>query len=111
MNSESGIYDFPDWVREALRERFDRQSRFSLGEPRLKALREKLHARTARVMRQVDEAVKGDLLLWEEELGCVCGQEAEESYMRGVRDGAELVIALICRGKEPECSSLLGMKL
>ncbi|WP_135554567.1 hypothetical protein [Paenibacillus cymbidii] len=94
--------DFPEWVREALRARFDRQSLLALDEVRLKMLREKVQARTERIMRQADDALKGDLLLWEEEMSTTSGQEAEEAYMKGVRDGAELVIALICRSREPD---------
>jgi len=94
--------DFPEWVREALRARFDRQSLLALDEVRLKMLREKVQARTERIMRQADDALKGDLLLWEEEMSTTSGQEAEEAYMKGVRDGAELVIALICQSREPD---------
>lgn len=94
--------DLPEWVRQTLQARFDQQSRLVLNDPYLKILHGRVHTIRERVMKHVDAEIKGDLLLWEEEMNHVCGQEAEEAYMQGIRDGAELAISLVCRSREPE---------
>lgn len=89
--------DFPEWMRAALRVRFDQHSLQSLNDPRLKELRERTQASTERLLQQVGDSLKGDLLLWEEEIYSMFSQEVEGAYMQRVCDGAELLLSLMCR--------------
>jgi len=88
---------FPDWLKEALRERFDQQSFQLANDPHLKVLRKKVNMRSERIMLQADDSLKGEFLLWEEEVCYKFGQELEGAYMQGVYDGVELVFSLIYR--------------
>jgi len=89
--------DFPEWIREALRVRFDQHSLQSLNDPHLKELREKVTASTKRVMNEVNDDLKGELLLWEDEIYSMFSKEVESKYMAGVCDGVKLLLSLMCR--------------
>jgi len=87
--------DFPDWFKTALQTRFDEQSFQSLQDPKIKSLREKVQTASKSLKQCLDETVKLCFLKWEEECNYLHGQELEWLYMQGVRDGAQLVLALM----------------
>ena len=87
--------DFPDWFKTALQTRFDEQSFQSLQDPKVKSLREKMQAASKSLKQCLDETVRPCFFKWEEECNYLHGQELEWMYMQGVRDGAQLVLALM----------------
>ncbi|WP_028987052.1 hypothetical protein [Thermicanus aegyptius] len=47
-------------------------------------------------MAEGGAADKADFLQWEEECNCLHAQELERLYMQGVKDGAQILLSLLC---------------
>ncbi|ALS25066.1 hypothetical protein [Paenibacillus naphthalenovorans] len=88
--------DFPDWLQEALRARFDEQALHSLQLPPIKNLREQAKVSSEQFRRKISEANRAEFLLWEEECNYLHAQELEWLYMQGVKDGAQILFSLLC---------------
>jgi len=93
---------FPSWLKEAMQHRFDELAVQAYHDPKLASTRTRFEKTLDQIKTQLGEPNRVLFLEWEDDNHYIHSAEKEWLYLQGVRDGAEIQIALMGNQRKPD---------
>lgn len=91
----SATFKMPAWFNEGLQRRFDQLTQEVDEDPKIKAYFDQMRQALKQMETEMDGACRLPFLQWEEQWFFAQSLEKEWYYMKGVKDGAQLMLSLV----------------